>query len=455
MNNMKLPYGYQADIKAIKAAGFTHFKIELEAHLGREYTERPSCPNCDGDGTFRCETCHGNGYTDTDEASRLGSIMSAWSWRNIGSQAIYDTARDARLALRCADCVEGYNRCDDCDGEGYTNDHSDWSDEEDCQEFILGRLPRETRAKLNYIEFYNDGSVDSEITATLPIEEAWRGIELIEAMNSLGREVGKGLETDSAGLHLTLLTSSTYPTYKPLDADKITNFSKQMTKLMPALFAGATHNGYTRGLYYRRPGVSPDKSGVYPAICTHDDTCLEYRVFDPCYDQPEALLEKIQVIARTIEYYSDKQVNLKARKFHLSLPSSSGEIGQLRTSLDSLSQLQALDETIKYLKPRGTSLKAFKLARQLDVQASELRAKLAKAKRDLRLEYKAYLLDFRAAELREFARWYRRGNATTTAERVAMAKFRAGRTDKPVSLSDYADNYSNNNRYYGTELRLT
>jgi hypothetical protein len=284
---IKLPYGYQTDIKRIKAAGFTHFKVELEADLSRD---------------------------------------------------------------------------DDFDDEDY------------CRRFILSTLREETRRVLNFSRFYNDGSVDSEFTFTLPIEHAWRTVEIIEAFNDLADANGHGMTTDRAGMHLSLLTSGTYPTSRTLNATKLANFTTQVTKLLPALYAASSHDGLTRSMGYRRPQISPEKDSVYPAICTHDGTCLEYRLFDTCYDQPEAVLEKIQVISATLVYFDTrKKVSVEAKQFTLDRVCGDRENKQpFAKTIRDTDNLAALRETIKFVKPRGTSVKSFLAARGLNLNAKEM-----------------------------------------------------------------------------------
>lgn len=317
---MKLPYGYQTDIKRIKAAGFTHFKVELEADLSRD---------------------------------------------------------------------------DDFYDEGY------------CKRYIISTLCEETQSVLNFSRFYNDGSVDSEFTFTLPIEHAWRTVEIIEAFNKLASANGNGMRTDRAGMHLSLLTSGTYPTSRTLNATKLANFTTQVTKLLPALYAASSHDGLTRPMGYRRPEISPEKDSVYPAICTHDGTCLEYRLFDTCYDQPEAILEKIQVIAATMVYFdTHKKVSLESKQFTLNRVCGDRESKQpFSKTLRDADNMAALRETIKFIKPRGTSVKSFLAARGLDFSAKEI-ARFSRAI-DLRLSvsYRAHVDSYMSRVHQELNNW--------------------------------------------------
>lgn len=317
---MKLPFGYQADIKRIKEAGFTHFKVELEANLDREEYD-------------------------------------AWN-----------------------------------DGN--------------CERYVMDCLSAETAAALTYKQFYNDGSVDSELTFTLPIEEAYRSVEVLKAFSALAEEVGHGMETGRAGMHLTLLTSGTYPTAIPLNATKLRNFAAQVTKLLPALYAVSSHDGQTRALEYRTPQISPEKDGVYPAICTHDGTALEYRLFDTCYDKPEALLEKIQIIAATTRYFHPtRKVKLQSAQFRLEQVAERYSKKPFAGTIKDLGNLQALEETLKLVKPASVSMNSFKKSRGLNLSARAVsKWSNASAMRNA-ISYQAYTMNWRRQYHERLVAW--------------------------------------------------
>jgi hypothetical protein len=129
----KINKPYRDSIAAIKAAGFSHFKVELEATFNR------------------------------------GNFWETWA-------------------------------------------HPDY-----CQRYIMRHLSAETKAAIGFKHFYNDGTVDSELTFTLPIDEAHRAIEVMQVFMSIGQKTGH-TNTDRAGMHLTVMTSSVYPTRKRLSA---------------------------------------------------------------------------------------------------------------------------------------------------------------------------------------------------------------------------------------------
>lgn len=224
---------------------------------------------------------------------------------------------------------------------------------EDCQAFIQAHLSAETRRKINFMYFYRDGSVDSEITFTLPTREINRVIEVIDAWNALVEAVGKGCDVAGAGMHFSVLTSSRYPTNTPLPADKVRNFSSEVTKLLPALYIASASGNFTRGLSYRKPQVHPQDK--YSAIYTRNDTMMEFRIFETCYQRPAAVLEYLCVIARALEYYVDpsKKVARMNKVYHIY------EDEGLKGFATFPNQIQIIKRQIKYLAPEGMTLKEF------------------------------------------------------------------------------------------------
>ena len=163
-------------IRQIKDAGFSHIKVELEADLGRDGDRY--CSNCD-EGSVSCDTCDSEGYVDAERPN--GSTVE----------------------VECDECDgEGYTSCHECDGEGYVGGYYD---EDWCDEFIRENVSQEARDHLTYGEFYEDGSVDSEFTFTIPIEHAAELPQWIEAFTKIGEETGNGVDTSGAGMHISVL----------------------------------------------------------------------------------------------------------------------------------------------------------------------------------------------------------------------------------------------------------
>jgi len=349
------------DIEAIKLAGFTHLKVELEAHLERGYSHNEECEDCDG-GRISCYQCDGLGVLDEDE--------------------------------ECSDCNgEGSNACDYCDGYGRRESDNEL-DDDDCYNIVRAGLTQDMRNAITYDSFEDDGSVDSEYTFTIPIDNADMLPEFVRVFASLGEKSGT-LDVTNAGMHMAVLTSGSYPSRPVLSEEKCRNFRTQVTKLLPALFFTAAHAPTTRGMSFRSPRVSEYEK--YSAIYIQRDRgCIEYRLFDTCYDKPEAILDNIAVIAKTLKFYGAAEV-------HLNLPSSVGfpDGAALARMYNTPEKLRLLNQGLEYLKGHK-SPKTLKEERQFKVThrglLKEQRLNIARHKAD----YEEYI----AGEERSVRRAY-------------------------------------------------
>lgn len=343
-------------IRKIKKAGFTHLKLELEANLGRCYedTYYEDCIECDG---------RGYTYGEDEEGNEIE--------------------------------VE----CEFCYGEGsFAQEREPWS-EQSCHEFIMEYLTRKGLAErtdsgrclgstgletyywpiapLKYVEFYDDGSVDSEITYTVEIDRIDVCMTMFDALQALADEIGNGVETNGAGMHITLLTSGEYPIRERLPEANIANFKVQVQKLLPALFVAAMATKSTREYRFRMPQVS--RNDKYSAIYTHGDTCLEYRLFETCYERPEALYEFLGTIAKTLEYYINPEKRVistgEAYEFH-------GDGNKLANTPE---QVKILKRQMKHVRPQGYSIKQITNVRGIDLSSAainqRMNEKIAEAKR--------------------------------------------------------------------------
>jgi hypothetical protein len=165
-------------------------------------------------------------------------------------------------------------------------------------------------APLTYAEFYNDGSVDSEFTFTLMLDDP-ETVFLIPKIgriwNKFMREAGDGKpDVRGAGMHMAWLNSSdgSYPTSSEF-ATHFSNFQRSMTLLMPALYFLGTTTNTTRGLDFRRPGVGYD---THRTAIDYRNGALEFRVFDTCYDNLESILDNLVVMSRCMRYWSAQYV---------------------------------------------------------------------------------------------------------------------------------------------------
>lgn len=320
--------GLQTSIATIKKAGFSHIKVELEANLNRGGTHNDQ---------EECGACKGRCVVDTLDGHGRKS---------------------------------GIEECTACGGIGVIGDSRtyDFYQDEDCQAFIMKYVSKEANKAINFKRFYRDGSVDSELTFTLPIDNPEYIIEVINAWNKFVQVNGNGQDVQGAGMHICVLQSSIYPPRKHLKEPNLSNFKSEVTKLLPALYVAGTSGNFTRGLRFRGAFISPQKR-PYPAIHTVSDTCLEYRLFETCYERPETIYEYIGVIARTLEYYIDpsKKVISLGKEFpiydkhHLS-----GFIG-------SAEQVEILKKQFRHVRPAGMTDKEFLGKREIELKVTKLR----------------------------------------------------------------------------------
>lgn len=270
-------------------------------------------------------------------------------------------------------------------------------DERKCQKFIDDFVGPELQAITVYRKFYCDGSVDSELTITLPTSEAHKIVKWMEAFTALSKTIGRKMDTGNAGLHIAVLSTGMYPCTKPLDSAKRDNFVEEVHKILPALLFVSSHNYQTRGLRFRKPIISAgDKYSAIHII----PGGFEYRLFDTCYDRPEAVYEKIETVAHTLKYYSKQKNRLKLTK-----PISLKNGGAYRAMYDNPEILLALDNALKYIKPRYKTLDQMKKERKLELNGDKLRRDQLKAEalEDQKLRDAIALWEKRArVELRQF-----------------------------------------------------
>lgn len=320
----------------IQRKGFKFIKIELEGQLDRSGCNHGNghvCTRCDGTGIYRLDNCT---------------------------------------------CNDGYVTC--------PREYNDsYDDIEDCQNFIESYISKKANRLRVFGNFYNDGSVDSEYTFTLPCttEGIKCAIEYIKAFKELGEAVGSGVKVSGAGMHIALLNdpAGSYESdgdhHNSLNYAYLSNFISQMKKLLPSLYFLGTCNAKTRPLEYRMPQVADEK---YSAInCSNG--VLEYRVFDPCYDRPEALLDYVEVIAKSLKFYAAMPIlNLSKR-----LDFKIGYGNHIARMFMSPEQLEYLNETLPYLKPENKTIQQLKRERNFHLSIEKLK-KLEQKKRARLLE---------------------------------------------------------------------
>lgn len=358
-------------VDAIRSAGFTHIKVELEGDLDRG--ENEMCWDCDETGRDECYTCDGTGAVETG--------------RHVGVN------REPVLD-ECHDCWgDGQISCHACDGTGQIGNFSD----SECNDLMSTYMGIETREHLTYGKFYEDGSVDSEYTFTLPADydmfDHIRNVQ--EAFISLAEEINGGdIDVRGSGLHIALLTSGNYPSRDRLPEANIANFRRETKKLLPALYFMASSGPKSRALSYRGPNVSPHEK--YSAIYTGNDTFIEFRLFETCYDNFEAFYDYIQVIAKTLNYYRfpDQKVDLMRKEFAF----TSGE--SVARFFNTPDQLRVLNHQIKAVKPRDKSYKRLKEERGVNYTIKSLTEKQKSKRAKLLEDYRQYKRNYEQAMAR-------------------------------------------------------
>jgi len=336
----------------------TAIKIELEAFLGRYNPGARTCSSCSGRMETICK-CEG-------------------------------------LIKDCVTCDgRGYIVCVPCDGKGQIIVQGKKRDDAYCQRFILDHVSKKARDHLIFSKTYADG--DTEFTFTLPIQYVRDAIEFIKAFNLLAEDIGGGMLTNGSGMHIAILNSPTgvYPGGgNHLDSRRYKNFVKSMTHLMPALFFLASPDDKSRALGYRQPKISSDK---YSAI-NAGHKIFEYRVFETCYQRPEAILDNLCVIANTLKYYSYRY---QKHSFFNKIGEFGFEDGYgLDRFFKNEIQYRALMAGIRVLKPSYKTIAQLKRERNYDLNLAKIRERDA-------LKDTLYAKEFHAerksvAELKEY-----------------------------------------------------
>lgn len=394
-------------VKKLKKKGFYGIKVELEADLNRGENNEPcgyceegfnECSYCENND--ECETCSGYGDVEDPESTNQISCVDCGGTGTIG----------------CDHCEEGFITCGECNGD-WEGDDNNYGDEQVCLDQIIANLAsklglsiqghsmidsddhrygviRNPFPGLVYARFYNDGSVDSELTFTISFDDPQSVLmlpQVVEAFRDFGDQVGNGIETSGAGMHMALLTDpncdySGETEEETPDWKKYENFSRSMQLLLPALYFLGTSNENTRGLGYRKPYVSTNK---YTAIHACEDA-LEFRVFDTCYDNPIAILDNLVVISNCIKYWSDtyKPSGLAKikREIRFGVPYGN-ELSRFYKTID---HIDILNAGLKQLKPAYYTVKDLKKQRKFTNCKSSVSKLVGERKEAAKVEYKEY-----------------------------------------------------------------
>lgn len=414
-----------ASIEALKAGQFkaTGIKVELEAQLdrGREY-----CGSCD-DGRMYCPNCDGNEYIDCDERCDEGAIQCDAC---DGSGTIDE---DGEVA--CTECDDGYNACpnslceegrvyctnEECqdgrvDCEDCNGGSGNWGSSQSCHDFLLERLvplglaeeipegegygyAHNYRPKhpLVFSKFYNDGSVDSEWTFTLALDDPQMVMKLPEFINAfkgLADEIGGSFEVGGAGMHMALINSegATYPT-DPTDEQRhvyFPNFVKSMSLLLPALYFLGSCNETSRGLRYRRPQIAAGGGDNKYSAVAYRGGALEFRVFDTCYDNPDIILDNLVVIRNCMKYWRRTYLNPGLSKITKSCYFGVDGDNTLQRFYCRKEHISLLNKGLKLIKPAYYTVREVKRQRNFGVTQATINRTERRRRKEVENEYKEY-----------------------------------------------------------------
>lgn len=307
--------------------------------------------------------------------------------------------------IECNACVgTGGLPCSACDGSGTRGNFNELGD---CENYIMEKLAQavygktinELRAEkqmqtghawkvlgfVSFAKFYYDGSVDSELTITMPIEHADKAQILVEVFRDFAQLASaNNIDTRGSGMHIAVLPEGcrgVYPAQTRLNTAGADNFKREVTKLLPALYFLGTGGHRSRSMQYRSPRIAHDSK--YSAIYTRNYQVFEFRVFETCYDRPEAINDFIQVIAGALKFYADPTLKVKTLGKKFGFPSSTAIANYYGTT----EQLRILNATVKYLKPEDKTFKRLKSERGLKFTIKSLATKEKSRLATLRNEY--------------------------------------------------------------------
>ena len=418
-------------IRDLKRGQFktTGIKFELEAHFNRPRSG--GCGLCDR-GRVYCTHCDGEWSDDQDCTVCDGH-------GNVVNPAFGGTGSSEPARIDCANC-EGrgeFDECQFCQCEGtvpcancdVTNPPR-WWDEGFCHDWLMEKLSRmglarlrtdgsprrlshsqttmwEPVAPLMYAEFYRDGSVDSEFTFTLSVaneDSVFLVPKIIDLWKELGVAIGNGMLVERAGLHTALINdpscnypSCNYPSQtSSADEIRFKNFAKSMSLLLPALFLGSS-NESSRELRFRQPRVASRftnySENKYSAVY-YNGGAIEFRLFNTCYDNPEAILDNLVVMANCMRYWTTNYRPSGLQKITTRCQFGNNLNDKLDRFYGSTQHIDLLNHGLRKLKPAYYTIRQLKMQRNFGLNKRQLK-KLEMTRRQLaEMEYKEYELRF-------------------------------------------------------------
>lgn len=348
--------------REISKYGFGYIKVELEAELDRDNWEPTPCGGCSSTGTVDCQSNCQDGILQTHTYNGDPGVI--------------------------CDACNGSSRmtCRDCDGTGRVQDEYNLSTDYGCDGFIKEELKTAgILGKVIYGKFYTDGSVDSEFTFTIKLEDIDILPSIVNVFNVLAEKVGNGIDVDGAGMHVAVMIKQCNGRY-PYSANVFTteqknNFVENVNMLMPALFAAGTSGAFTRELGYRNPVVSTNKYSAVHMI--NYASTIEYRLFETCYQRPDAIFEYLGTIAKTLRYL-DTSNSIEPTGKRFSFYGAEGISMMTRTP----ENVSIIKSQLKHVVPDGMSQKDFFEKRGWRPLVSNSSAELRKSMKLAKKKYK-------------------------------------------------------------------
>ena len=306
-------------------------------------------------------------------------------------------------------------------GREYTMKYNDFYDSVDN---------RKENIKSDLVQFakmYYDGSCGAELTVTVPLSA--KNIKLlpkfIESYKHImatygdypGAENGE-VPVSGAGFHMGLLFSKnmSYPiVYSSFVSRKRLEVMRQAVyKLIPAMYvlANRVGDGETRPFTYRVPELNwrldtylgPENdvlqenhtsrmrmgSSIKYSAIKYSNGCMEFRIFDPVFDNPGQVTDNIVVISKLMHFFTEDESvldvfkKIDSSKFKFSFGDEASV--NLNEWLDEPNALAVMNFGLSILKPEYLTLKQIRkragirvTKRQIVIKNTSLEVKVDKA----------------------------------------------------------------------------
>jgi len=389
MNESEIREAQLQAVRDLKNQGVTAIKLELEGTIQRRNTSSmfERCTACEGRGSSPCADCEGIGWmVDSDG---------------------YETDDE------CENCeAAGHLQCDTCAGSGRVakDGRIDLSQDGPAFAYFMNKVAEKTQSKLrklngydkvnpfpwmSFARLYYDGSVDTEVTFTVKLdneENIFYIPKVLEAFREMADDHGQGLDVRGAGMHTSVIFDENYryPSDEfPFGSTARTNFRRSVTQLLPALYFLATATGRSRGMNFRPPVV--DGQQKQSAIAVHHGA-IEFRIFDTCYERPEATLDNLVVIRNVMQYmsedYKSPEIGKALKKNEITFGNSADQtIGRLYMTGD---QVGALYAGLPKIKPEYYTIEQLKEQREFNRSLDDVATIEREQREQAQTEYEEY-----------------------------------------------------------------